>query len=419
MKRTLLNGAFFFDLKTLILFLINGNNKMQNSNIQSQVKFLLDTLEAKFTDLTNYSALSITPAKVAGILTAKRANTTFYANVNFDSPDIIPGTTNFVEINGPGSKLPQSVYEFLYSIRVFDEVTNSRSCSMVNSTTIAIAGTNIASSLNNLITDADKVAIAIYDSGANLLGIRDVTSAFTFTTSNNVSVAALSTFANASTARIVTYYSQEQTFNFCDTLPKVNINVFSDCLKAQITVLDETVWPAGYSVSNHQITLQYPRNKAGAPVAATVQTNQYSLVVGPNIYSGGYTISITALIGYTQDDGLVVEGTIEGFAYPNVQCDTTWCCLKDCINALHEKYLESLRVGGTQYTGTLFQQLFNIQIYKTRYDLAVQCLDTVSASNILAALKEFMNNSGADCDCGCGSGNSDQEPQVITPLYSA
>lgn len=392
---------------------------MQNQDIDLAVKFLLDTLQIQLTDNTDYSGESIDPSKVSGIFTAKRANSVFYSNTNYDSPDIVPGTSLVDTINGPGSKLPESIYNFVYSLRVFDEVvTNAASGSMPTSISVSFASSDLSSQLNALRTNANQVAIAIYDSGANLLGIRNVTGAFTFNSGSiTVPVNGLASYANADSFRIVTYYSKEYSFNFCNTLPEVCIEVFGDCLKAQISVSDKTVWPAGYNVSSHLIKLQYPRNRAGAEMAAPVQTDQYSLIVGPNIYSGGYTISVSANVLYTQEDGLIVEGAVEGFKYPNIQCDTSWCCLKPCIDAIHEKLLQAQRVGSKEFA-SLFNQIVNINAFYMRYNLAVQCQDTVGASNILAELKAFMNTTGANCDCGC-SGGSDGEPEVITPLYSA
>jgi hypothetical protein len=393
---------------------------MQNQDINLAVKFLLDTLQVQFTDNTDYAAESITPSKVAGIITAKRANSVFHSTTNYDAPDISPGTSLVDTISGPGSKLPESIYNFKYSIRVFDEVvTAGASGSMTSSVNVSFASSDVSSQLNALITNSNQVAIAIYDSGANLLGIRNIAGNFSFGAGSiSVQVQALSTYADADSFRIVTYYSKEYTFNFCNTLPDVCIEVFGDCLRAQISVSDKTIWPAGYNVSDHLIKLQYPRNKAGSAVASPVETDQYSLIVGPNIYTGGYTISVSANVLYTQEDGLVVEGAVEGFKYPNIQCDTSWCCLRECIDSIHEKYLQALRVGSKDMA-SLANQLFNISIYRMRYELAVECQDTVAASNILSALKEFMNTSGANCDCGCSGAGADGEPELITPLYSA
>lgn len=391
---------------------------MENSNIDFEVKFLLDTLFVQVTDNTDYVGQSITPSKVAGLITAKRANTTFHVNTDYNAPDISPGTSLVDSFAGPSGALPESVYNFIYSIQVLDEILGSaKSCSMTNSTTLVFASTDVAAQLTALLTKANSVKVKVYDSGSNLLG-EVAASAFVYGGGNiTITTAVLATFANADSFRIVTYYSKESSFNFCNTLPVVKIGVFADCLKAQITVTDNTVWPAGYGVTNHLITLQYPRDKSGTPVSASVDTDQYSLVVGPNIYSGGYTISAEADVNYTQDDGLVVSGAVEGFAYPNVQCDATLCCLKDCIAKIHTQYLLALEKGGQ--AAMLGIQLLNINTYVMRYYLAVDCQATQEASNILTALKNYMQTSGTDCGCGCDDNAADGEPTVITPLYSA
>jgi hypothetical protein len=392
---------------------------MQNQDINLAVKFLLDTLQVQFTDNTNYAGQSITPSKVSGIITAKRANSVFHSTTNYDTPDISPGTSLIDTISGPGNKLPQSIYNFIYSLRVFDEVVTSAAVgSMASVTSVSFASSNVAAQLNALIANSNQVAIAIYDAGANLLGIRNVTGQFSFGSGSiSVAVQSLSTFADADRFRIVTYYSKEYTFNFCNTFPDVCIEAFGDCLRAQVSVNDKTVWPANYNVSNHLIKLQYPRNKAGNPMAASVQTDQYSLVVGPNIYTGGYTISVSADVLYTQEDGLIVQGAVEGFVYPNIQCDTSWCCIRPCYDSILAKYTQALKVGSKDLY-SLGIQVSVIMAYKLSYDLAVECQDTVGASNVVATVKEFINSSGAGCDCGC-SGQSNGEPELITPLYSA
>lgn len=390
---------------------------MQNNDIEIAVKFLLNSNEVQVTDNTDYAGESITPSKVAGIITAKRANTVFHSTTDYDTPDISPGTSLVDTFDGPSNKLPESIYSVKYSIRVFDEVLgSSQAGSMPSSTSVVFPSSNVAAQLNQLIADAEQVAIAIYDGGL-LLGIRNVTGQFSFGGGNiSVAVEALASFASADSFSVVTYYTKTYTYNFCNTLPKVNIEAFADCLRAQITVNDKTVWPAGYNVSNHKIKLQFPNDIDGTPVAAAVETEDYSLLVGPNIYSGGYNIAVSADVLYTQDDGLVVEGAVIGNVYPNVQCDTTLCCVRECLDELHDKYLVAIQKGSNQ-TASLFQQIFNIQIFLTRYQLAVDCQATYEASSILQQLKDYMSSCGTKCNCGCSE--ADGKPEVITPLYSA
>jgi len=394
---------------------------MNNSILDFATKFLLNTKEVEVTDFTDYAAQSIVPAKVSGIITAKRVQTPFYLNSDYSTPDILPGTSDSKTFYGPsfsGYGLPESGYSVIYSIKVLDEVINSTACTMTSTTLLKFASANITTALNALLTNANSVKLMVYDSGNGLLGEVAVSAwAYDGVANMEATVAALATWEDAHHFRIATYYSSLKSYIFCNTLPKPKLMVTVDCLRAQITVQDKTNWLAGYGISNHDITVQYPRDASGTPVASPVSTDQYSLVVGPDIYSGGYTVSVSSDVSYTQNDELIVVGTISGFKNFDVQCDVDLCCLADCVTKLHEAYLAGQRTGATN-NAILFQQLFNFQIFYTRYRMAIDCMDVAVAGAILQQMKDFLKTSGVDCDCDCGCGEADSAPRVIKPLYS-
>lgn len=389
---------------------------MNDSLLDVEVSFDLDAFELTVTDNTDYAGQSITASKVAGIITALRANTTFYSNTSFSSPDIVPSVSTEKTISGPSGALPQSIYGVNYSIQVLDEVQNQTSGTMGSATALSYSHSDNTTLLNALRTNADSVYLRLYN-GVTVLGDRLVGSNFTYNSGTiSVTTASLASFASVTSFRIVTYYHKNLSFNFCNTLPTVSLCVTVDCLRAQISVVDQTVFLSGQGVSSHLITLRYPTNAAGTPVASPVTTDEYSMIVGPNIYSGGYNISVSALVSYTQSDGLVVSGTIVGYSYPNVECSPLWACLLPCLRQMLASYLAIQKKGGNNTV--IGEQMFVIGQYKMQWDIAIQNLDTVAATEIFNAAKLYIGENGADCKCECGCGSSDGAPTLITPAFS-
>lgn len=366
-------------------------------------------------DNTQYAVNGIDPSKVQGIVKAQRGSSIFQNNTDYNFPDISPSSSTSFQFNLPvdsNGNVPQASYLFTYSIRVLDELFLQQVATMSNANTISFGSSvNYDIQISTILGQASAVKLQLFNSGNVSLGEVVVTgSSFT----PNVQSITLETFANFENvhyARIVTYYTRETSYNYCYTFPGVSLSVFPDCFRSQLTVVDNTVFSASYTIISRTLTVQFPKDLNGNPVSATVVTENASITVGPNIWTGGYTISSQINANYLQSDGLVVNKTIVGYLYPDVQCDPGLCCISPCLKSLQKKYQEAVTVGSNQ-TGWLREVLFQAGIYINRYLIYMNCQDTGNATCVAAELIAYLNGQGCECDCKtCGTSSESVEIQ--------
>ena len=220
-------------------------------------------------------------------------------------------------------------------------------------------------------------------------------------------------------------YEKTWIYTFCDETPESDLCVTHNCYTSQLSVIDNTVYPATQTVNSRLITIQYPRLANGTPVATTVTSESVSKTIGPNIWSGNYTVTNEVEIEWTGDDGLVTTNTITTQVEHEVSCDASLCDLFNCINSLRVAYQSALQNGSRQLAQ--FQAMnFQVLLFVQAYTLAVQCENTAQADQIINDLKLYLGNnsiaiSSSGCGCGCGeaASNSSGVPAIIYPLYSA
>lgn len=414
-----MDGHFCF--KNVTLFYINDKS-MNISELNFSTNFLLSAVggpNAKITDLTDYNSNGITLSKVSGLIKAQRGSSVFHNNTNYDSPDISRGSTNYDNIDLPVDSqglVPKASYMFTYSIRVLDEIFNSKNGTMPSSTGFLFtSATNFTAAIETLLDDANDVKLYLYNSGGTKIGEVEVLGASYNggLTIQTIVTSVFSSFASVASARIVTFYEKESSYDYCVTFPALKLAATPDCYRSQMTIRDNTQFSSEFSASSRLITIQFPRDSSGNPVETTITSSAASVTIGPNIWTGGYEISLEMTVVHIGTDGLVTTKTLVGYIYPNVECDPGLCCISDCLTSLHNKYQEALMKGSSQ-TASLREILFNTTIYICRFQVYLNCQNTEMCSEIASELIAYLRQNGCNCDCSpCGV---DGEPTEIQPF---
>ena len=310
----------------------------------------------------------------------------------------------------------QSRYLGRYSIRVYDEVIPNTYAIMDSSVNIKFAsGTNYSSAINAVKAQANGGYFALlYNAGGDLIGTKAVVLGSYSGGNQNIGIETFAAWADVAEFRLVSYYYKEEEYNYCVSFPKVELMANPDCFRSQMTIWDNTKYPTGYTVTSREMVVHYPLNASGDPVANSVTTQNASITIGPNIWSGGYNVQSTVVVSYTGEDGLVVEQTYKGAIFPNVQCDPGLCCVNDCLSSVHNRYKEALANGGASQVSVWKEVLFQANIYISRYYLYMLCNQPENAIDVASELVSFLRSCGCNCDCNpCGT---NEEPVEIQPF---
>lgn len=400
--------------------------------------FIINTLKANIKDIYVYSVYAF------GNITAKFGSTTFYQNTNFDEDAdivIVPNTayTDNKDIDLPldqDGNIKSGSYEITYTVKVEAEVkvypeegTNTvitPGSDTFTSLTLDPAVTGLADTLQALIDEYGSLQVKFYDLDGNVVAgvARDVVPVDDETINFDEVTVAGYTEIESIAFFVPETYEKTWIYTFCDETPVSDLCVTHNCYTSQLSVIDNTVYPATQTVNSRLLTIQYPRLANGTPVATTVTSESVSKTIGPNIWSGNYTVTNEVEIEWTGDDGLVNTNTITTQVEHEVSCDASLCDLFNCINALRVAYQSALQNGSRQLAQ--FQAMnFQVLLFVQSYTLAVQCQNTAKADQIINDLQLYLGdnsiaipNSGCGCGCGDSGSSSNGVPAIIYPLYS-
>ena len=386
--------------------------------------FKLFTKVARVTDTFDYSG--ITASAIYGNVTAKIGNVIFHQNTNFNgSADIVYGSNTFVDfdlpLNADGS-VRQTGYEFTYEVEIVNQQigTSSADVGADTFTTVTIpSNPTLAASVNALVaagTDCRAVFNVGNANGYQILSATNTTLVLASTTISGAGSGLTSVIVKSTNT-----FSTTTNYDFCDITPSSDLCVTSDCFYATLTAQDSTPYPATVDVDSRALTINWPRLANGFPVEAAVTTGQASQTIGPNIYTGGYLVTLSTDISWTQTDTLLVSNTVQGRSDYTVTCDNDICQAFTCIQAYATQYQNAVSQGARNLS-QLTAQNFQILIYCNLYNLAIECQQTSQAQQILTDLAAYMNDNGitvSGCGCGCGgSSSTSTEPTLVTPLYN-
>lgn len=394
-----------------------------------QATFNLDDKTVTIEDIFDYSALTYT--SVFGNVTARMGNTIFHQNTNFDSSaDIVIGTNTSVTFDLPvdtnGNIIPAS-YSFSYAVKINGEVL------IALATVTPPSGSPFTSIVLNPASQPsiDAVQDNLDAGGVQVISFKDsgdveITTGVPNSTSGSATIGfpAVTTASFASIAKVTvtatTTYTKVFTYAWegCDEVT-LNLCVSSNCYTSQLTAIDATSYPSGVTLSR-AIVIQYPRLANGSSVLPSVTTTDASKTIGPNIYTGNYTVSLSSALTWTQDDGLIVNTTSTSYKEENVQCTNGLCGLSECINAYRTAYMNALAVGARDIQQLQLQNQV-ILLYCNQIRIAIDCNETEQATELITALSAYMNTTNPSlggCSCGCGSSSgSYTEPTIIYPLF--
>ena len=385
-------------------------------------------------DETPYVANNIALDKVAGvILSAKRENVSFYANTDYDDPDVTLDPAANVKVDLPVDATDNALYgdfEFQYKVRVYNEFTDNNDneaidaigSSPVTSVTLDDTGYTgtLAANINALVAlIGTEYKIEFLNNLGDVLATSPITSASynggTSVTTINCTSVAIASFASVTQVRLVSYYSETVDVSYCaQDWPTAVLAVTSDCIKAQIQVQDQTQYQASDTLTR-LITLNYPVLSNGTPVASPETTATASMLVGPNIWTGSYAIFLSSTLVRTQTDGLVLSYIVEAYNPYLVTCDAGLCCMKDCIGNIFTAYQNALTQGSPNLN-VLMNNVITIMGYVSLYSINVSCGATAIAASYLAGLQTYMDSIGCDCDCSGNTASSG--PTIVYPLFS-
>lgn len=215
----------------------------------------------------------------------------------------------------------------------------------------------------------------------------------------------------------VTIYTKTFSYSYCDSGMKGAICATSSCFTSQLTAKDESVYvQEGIESSTRSLKIQYPRNSLGTPVSAPVTTTNESVTIGPNIWTGNYTISLSTTIVYIKN-GLSIQETITAYIDHAVRCYTNMCSILACVSSLNAKYFDAQQKGSARVS-ELQMQCFTVSLLLGEYNLALLCKDENKLTRISTALADFLElNTGCNCGCDdCGDGQNSGEPAIINPI---
>jgi hypothetical protein len=385
-------------------------------------------------DETPYVANDIALDKVAGvILSAKRENVSFYANTDFDEPDVTLDPVANVKVDLPVDSTDNALYgdfEFTYKVRVYNEFTSDNDneaidaigASPVTAVTLDDTGYTgtLAANINALVAlIGTEYKLEFLSNTGAILATSPITSASynggTSVTTINCTSVAIASYASVTQVRLVSYYSQTVNVSYCSQdWPTPVLVVTSDCIKAQITVQDQTQYQASDTLTR-LITLNYPVLSNGTPVASPETTATASMLVGPNIWTGSYAIFLSSVLVREQTDSLVLSITLEAYNPYLVECDAGLCCMRDCISNIFTAYKNALTQGSPNLS-VLRDNVITILGYVQLYTIAVNCGDTPLAGSYLEDLQSYMDSIG--CDCNCGSASPSTGPTIVYPLFA-
>jgi len=394
--------------------------------------FIINTLKAKIQDVFTYDSFAW------GNITARFGSTIFYQNTDFDNADIVivPDTAyvDYKEIDLPldsAGRIKQGTYEITYNVKQEEWVLSSAgdiSTTVPGSatmTTITMSpGLSIGevNTIGNILAEYGTVEMVFFNSSNEAMLLVEGVSSVTSSTVTFPEIT-FNDYEDISYIRfyVPAFYEKSFIYEFCDETPVSNLCVTHNCFTSQLSVLDDTIYPADITVVSRELTIQYPRLQNGTPVQPAVEIESASYTIGPNIYTGNYTVTNVVNISFTGTDGLIQTNEITTYIEHEVSCDAGLCELFNCINSLRSAYETAVR-SGSHRTQELEQINFQVVLYVQAYKLAAECENTAQAESILSSLKEYLGANAttvsANCNCGCGDNASENGvPTIIYPLY--
>lgn len=379
--------------------------------LNGETRFVLNVSPKtiKFEDITDYSGQGSFPSWAKGCLTFTGPSGVFYNNTDFNNPDILPGTTDFIlknlPINSQGNVI-QGNYKVDYRIRV----SNSYISDVTGLNEITIPFLDLTEDLvpGFVFNVLDGLAPGAYIiQSSQFIGGNTV-----LTTTQN-----LGGIESGITISYFTYSNNSFEYEYCYDSPVVQIEPSIDCdcsvivsrdiTNYNINVCGTTVQPSSL-MRNHIVNA--PLGMAGNPVVPDITSSLATITVTP-IWTKTWTTTIQTFLEYTLPTGLIVQMTAYGQDEYMVDCSEGLCCVYSCMANLRNKYESYLQTNPSR-AAEFFPKLFRMTTAWMLYSAAHSCGDFTNKAKYLS---EIINIAKSE-NCECCEGDDDGLPVQVVPL---
>jgi hypothetical protein len=212
---------------------------------------------------------------------------------------------------------------------------------------------------------------------------------------------------------LTVYTATAVEYDYCFDNPEVDIDMTADCATSILTSEDNTDYDVdcnGTTVSpgttTRTHTVKYPVDLGISDVVETADT----VIVGPNIYTNIWTTTISTVLQYILPDGLIVNTTVTGIDYLDVQCDECQCDFILCIQNIVSRYEGYLNTNPKE-ANRLLNILTRIEAYWMLYSMAVRCGEDDLKDSYCASLVALISS-----ETTCCSDDDDTSSQEIIPV---
>lgn len=372
---------------------------MINTDIKFRADFYNSTKKLSLTDViaTGYDTLltgyNETHDNIVGIFKAQAPSGviyggTAYNNNDFSSPDVNGATPDWLKDN---ITLPTSGSEILcgsYTLSYKSRLTLVNTLTGYASGYFTVTGEDYTTLLGATPTGL-KIQIYSVGSVTGHEGTYDLTSVAESGGDTRFTCAGVTPFTASADDRIAIIFENTNTLTFCFTSPTPDLSTESSCIYSTLTATDDSDYTynfTGYGSKTPTVTrtweISCPSNYSATPITGgnvNPITIGYgtSYNAGANIWTGNYIAECTATLSYSMElwgayTWYVVHDVIVSSKAHDVECDTCFCDIRQCIENLYNKYKEYLNTKPSRAT-ELAQKLFQITTAWSLYGMNERC----------------------------------------------
>lgn len=404
---------------------------MISSDLNPSIWFLLniDPEKLKTVDGTNYTGLGVDTAHVIGNIRAKSpSGVTFHNNISMLQPDIDAdiSLTNSAVVSLPtdinGDVLTGN-YNFRYTVYLFDNRagTTADIVSIVGGSTQSIV---LNGNYEAALAGAHNFVVATALNAGTYGMLSAKYEAGTGHTTCLMNTTAL--VAETPVGGTLTYWTSYTEYyidmirTYCASSPTGSLEVESSCIASTLTVTDNT----SYNITcdgtvvvpdsiSRLITIMYPTTIIPAP-PSNVTTSAATYTLGPNIYTGIYSVTLVSAVQYTLATGLIIVIPVVDQEIHTVECSTCLCEVYNCIAATFSKWISYLANGNKTLADELKLVIDKVEGYWMLYSIAIQCGDVSEAAAWCQAIVDLINDETACCLTASTSNDSVEIIPVIS-----
>lgn len=383
---------------------VEETNRNPNFRLDAKINLDSNPVVMELTDISDYESINTNLNQVDGILSIIHRETGIVVKsmpADFSVPDIEPNLDRrFVSIglplDGDGNIL-EGNYDVLYDVfisqkknwySVFASDSSANTITVDGDVRDVLAVSDTFSILDNAIAGTYTVLGIVFDQ-ANSRSTISVASVVSNVSEEGVlEVLIDTTYSPAVSA----------AHEYCKITPPVMcFDVSHSCTASTIISKDTTSYGVGATLLSREHRLSSPDTIPAAQRPADYVTSGDTITLR-NIWTGIYTTLITTVVQVQLDSGLYVCYTVTGSKTYNVSCDTSLCCISDCLDAIAVR-LEIAACDNPKEAERLRRLTSEINFYYSMYSIARACGDETKQRLLSDKIKSLLVSEA--CDCGC------------------